>query len=135
MVALLTLSACNDDDWTFRPRDAGAVIDAPTGDGPPPLDGPSLIDSGMQADQPRTDALPDNDSVVPLDATSPSDVLAPDASVPDASTTGLTLRASGFTTTGSEPQTMGTLRLTETGFEIAERVCVGTLCVVGGFLP
>ncbi len=135
MIALLSLTACNDDDWTFRPRDSGEVVDAQSGDATSPLDVPSLTDSGVPADQPPTDAPPGSDAVVLSDVSSPSDAIAPDGSVSDGSTTGLSLRASGFTTTGSEPQTVGTLRLTETGFESGERVCVGSLCVVGGFLP
>ncbi len=49
--------------------------------------------------------------------------------------TGLTVRAQGVATSGAASATVGTLRVSETGFEVGERGCVGTLCVVGGLVP
>jgi hypothetical protein len=50
-------------------------------------------------------------------------------------TTGLTLRAHGIATLEGGSSAVGTLRLSETGFEMGERGCVGALCLVGGLVP
>jgi len=49
--------------------------------------------------------------------------------------TGLTVRAQGVATSAAASATVGTLRVSEAGFEAGERGCVGTLCVVGGLVP
>lgn len=129
LLAVLALSACQDDAWTYRPRDAGAVLDVSRADGGGPGDGGA----------PDAVVAPDGASDAAVGADVPVDgdggVVTPDAVSPDGSSTGLALRAIGFVTTGAEPQRTGTLRLSETGFEFSERTCVGTLCSVAGFLP
>ena len=50
-------------------------------------------------------------------------------------TTGLTVRAQGMATSAAGSLTVGTLRVSETGFEVGGRACVGTLCAVGGLVP
>lgn len=137
LLVAFALTGCQDDPWIFRPRDAGRVADLPlppdgdVGDASAPLDGDV------------------RDAIAPLDGPAPADGTAPDVSVatdgiaedrmppvgdgPDA--TALSLRANGCVTTGGEPQQVGSLRLTETGFELGERACAGPLCLAGGLIP
>jgi hypothetical protein len=53
----------------------------------------------------------------------------------DAGPTTLSLRTNGIASTGTDGLRAGTLRLTETGFEIGGRTCVGSLCLSGGITP
>ncbi len=49
--------------------------------------------------------------------------------------TGLRLLQGGIETTASPSDTVGTLRLSESGLVMGERGCVGSLCLTGGVVP
>lgn len=123
------LAACEHDEWAYRPRlsDAGDAMvpvdgsDVPQGDVTPP--DIVRVDAAF-------DAPPDG---VTTDA--PDSTVTPDAPPLDGAATGITIRAQGFVTTGSGAQATGMLRLTEGGFETGQRVCTGSMCLVGGMLP
>jgi len=68
------------------------------------------------------------DVVIPVD----TGVEAPDSGPPP---TGLTLRAHGIASTAGAGAGAGSLRLTETGFEIGDRTCASSLCLAGGLVP
>ena len=58
-------------------------------------------------------------------------VPAVDGAVPS----GMRLLQGGLETTASPTDTVGTLRLSETGLVSGERACVGSLCLTGGVMP
>lgn len=62
-----------------------------------------------------------------------TDVVASD--VPAATDAGRVLHTAGFVTVHAGPQSVGTRRLLQSGFEGLVRSCVGTRCLTGGFLP
>ena len=112
------LAGCADDEWRYRPRDAGA----------------GRIDVGVtMPDGAMTDrgVVREDGTAGPLDVPTGEDG-ATDAGTPP---TGITVRAAGLATAAGGSATAGTLRLSETGFEVGERVCVGTLCAAGGLVP
>ena len=139
-VGAVLLAGCSDEDWLYRPRDAGTarldsgvvVSDGAAGDHGaaldlgvvPPTDVPLILDS-------RTDA--DVGVITQDDVPTERDVGAGTDTGPIP--TGLTVRAQGMATSAGGSATVGTLRVSETGFEMGERGCVGTLCVVGGLVP
>lgn len=153
-VTLFATGACANDDWAYRPR-MSLVTDAPSVDALDPMDTPfDTRSDAPDVEVPRTDAA-STDVFEVLDATivdaTREDVVdaAPDASLPDATLdamsmdvvpadagpTTLSLHANGIATTGTDGLRAGTLRLTETGFEIGGRTCVGSLCLSGGITP
>jgi hypothetical protein len=81
--------------------------------------------------------MTDRDVVRDDGAAGPVDVQTGEDGATDAGPlpTGITVRAAGLATVGGGSATVGTLRVSETGFEVGERVCVGTLCAVGGLVP
>lgn len=144
MGLLACLVGCAHDDWTYRPRD-----------------GSTAVDVGSAADQPGGDVGMARDVVTSNDVVTSDDVVTgdvgmvgsdvvmiPDGGMVDAGTTprdvvvmdvgtgptGLRLRVQGIASTGSAPAA-GSLRLTETGFELGGRACTGTLCLAGGLVP
>lgn len=110
IVGAALLAGCADEDWTYRPRDAGAAR----------LDGGAVVSDGAVGDR---GAMGD----VPRDGGTTADA--------GMTTTGLTVRAQGMATSAAGSLTVGTLRVSETGFEVGERACVETLCAVGGLVP
>lgn len=124
---LVVAIGCSDEDWLYRARDAGAMSDVRA------VIDVGMIDVGM-IDVRMIDAVTPTEDVAVTDwaevggdgATNPTDVVTP---------TGLALRSSGVATGSGGGATVGTLRLTETGFEMGERACVGALCLVGGMVP
>jgi len=148
---LLSLAGCANDDWEYRPRDAGArPSDAARVDVVIPRDGT------IGTDVMRTDLGPigtdvvigsdvgfidagvtdtgsgEADVVAPIDAgTVDTGVETPDTGL---SPTGLTLRAHGIASTAGAGAS-GSLRLTETGFEFSGRTCASSLCLAGGLVP
>ena len=149
---LLSLAGCANDDWEFRPRDAGArPSDAARVDVVIPRDGT------IGTDVTRTDLGPigtdvvigsdvgfidagaidtgsvGTDVVVTVDVgTVDTGVETPDSGLPP---TGLTLRAHGIASTAGAGASAGSLRLTETGFEFSGRTCASSLCLAGGLVP
>lgn len=154
---LLSLAGCANDDWEYRPRDAGVrSSDAPRGDVMIPRDGTigtdvvrtdlgtMGTDVTMGSDVGFIDAgasdtgSEEADVALPVDAGSVDvgtvdiGVEAPDSGPPP---TGLTLRAHGIASTAGAGAGAGSLRLTETGFEFSGRTCAGSLCLAGGLVP
>lgn len=137
------LASCQDDPWTYRPRD-GAVIDGPFADlGQVDAAGDAISDRvGTDA---QIDVRDPSDATVD-DATS-SDVAQPDSSLADVSADApdsgiptpdagsLTLRSAGIASLSGPEPSSGTLTLRETGFEFGGRSCTGTLCLTGGLSP
>lgn len=190
------MAACSNDDWVYRPRDAGqdtsvdpqdvdaaddglvdvvsdetidvaaevagedagpdAVrVDSQTNDARdlPELDGTvdaatdASSDADATADAPTTDTTVDApttdapagtdsgaDAEVVATADRPVDVALVDAPA-DVPAGPPTLRTGAIVTTGAEVVRSGTLRLTETGFELGGRVCAGPMCLAGGITP
>jgi hypothetical protein len=139
-VGAVLLAGCADADWLYRPRDAGAArldsrVVVPDG---------AVGDRGIASD---VDVVTTSDVPLILDSRTDADVgVITQDDVPTerdvgAGTdtgpipTGLTVRAQGMATSAGGSATVGTLRVSETGFEVGERGCVGTLCVVGGLVP
>jgi len=148
---LLSLAGCANDDWEYRPRDAGArSSDAPRVDVVIPRDGT------IGTDVARTDLGPigtdvvigsdvgfidagvtdtgsgEADVAITVDVgTVDTGVETPDSGLPP---TGLTLRAHGIASTAGAGAS-GSLRLTETGFEFSGRTCASSLCLAGGLVP
>ncbi|MDO9021800.1 MAG: hypothetical protein Q7V43_33040 [Myxococcales bacterium] len=132
----VVLAGCSDDEWLYRPRDAGARMDSvvvvtdgavadrgvtsDTG-GMTTGDVPTERDVGAAADAPSGD--------VPMERDAGTDVDAGQVA------TGLAVRAQGLASTESGSAAVGMLRVSETGFELGERGCAGSLCVVGGLVP
>lgn len=161
LLATLAL-ACSNDDWTYRPRDSGGdapddtkpvdgVVeqDAATPDAEADVSPDDASDDAMDA---APDALHTEDGPsVDAHGDLPSDVLgeirdaaaiddASDARLDDVATVDgaggpPSLRGGAASTTGAEVQRAGSLRLTETGFELGSRVCAGPLCLTGGITP
>lgn len=131
---LAALAGCANDDWTYRPRDAAVAAD--TG----PVTDAARVDVGTQRDAVTANDVTRSDGgmVGPdvgfIDAGLPTGdvILVVDTGAP---ATGLALRAQGFATVAGQSSPVGTLRLTETGFEIGDRACVGSLCLAGGLVP
>ncbi len=111
-VAAVLVAGCSDEEWVYRPRRDAAVMDV----------GAAMVDGAL------------GDRGVMGDAT--GDVTG-DAGTPDdgGGATGLVMQAQGIATTSGGSVTMGTLELSETGFEVGAPGCVGTLCLTGGLLP
>lgn len=124
------LGACSDEEWIYRPRDAGSArMDA----GMVRSDG-AVGDRGGMGDAGVGDAgVGDVGVVTPGDV--PTSLDGGTGADAGPMPTGLTLRAQGAATSGAASATVGTLRVSETGFEVGERSCVGTLCAVGGLVP
>lgn len=119
-VGAVLLGGCSDEEWIYRPRDAGRAR----------LDAGVAMSDGAVGDR---GVVTDVDVVTPGDVPTPRDVgMETDAGPMP---TGLTVRAQGVATSGAASATVGTLRVSETGFEVGERGCVGTLCAVGGLVP
>lgn len=139
-VGVVLLAGCSDEDWLYRPRDAGAarldsgvvVSDGAVGDRGvagdvdvvTPGDVPTTRDGGTDVD---VGVITQDDVPTERDVGAGADT----GPIP----TGLTVRAQGMATSAGGSATVGTLRVSETGFEMGERGCVGTLCVVGGLVP
>ena len=95
------------------------------------------LDATADRDVGRPDSTSDrpvsvSDVPVAPDAPAGVDVVSPPT---DAGAGGLVLRASGMASVAALETTSGSLRLHETGFEVGERSCVGTLCLAGGLTP
>jgi len=112
VMGLVLVAGCSDEEWVYRPRrDAAVVMDVGTAT----VDG-AVGDRGVAGG-------------VTGDAT--GDVGSDAGVVP----TGLVMEAQGIATTSGGSLTMGTLELSETGFEVGAPACVGALCLSGGLLP
>lgn len=116
----MVLAGCSDEDWLYRPRDAGAAR----------LDSGVVVSDGAVGDR---GVAGDVDVVTPGDVPTTRDGGTDVDAGPVA--TGITVLAQGMATSAGGSATVGTLRVSETGFEMGERGCVGTLCVVGGLVP
>ncbi len=138
---MLALAGCANDDWVFRARDAAVValdarrLDAAaTGDRPTGTDvtvtdrGTPTGDVATSSDLGIRDAGMSEDGAVPPDL---------GVTIPDSGTTltGLRMRVQGIASTAGLGSGSGSLRLTETGFEMGSRTCVGGLCMAGGLVP
>jgi hypothetical protein len=140
-LATLALLGCANDDWIFRARDAAVVaadargLDAAaTGDRPTGTDA-TATDRGTSAGDVATSSdLGIRDAGMREDGTVPPDlgVTIPDSGAP---LTGLRMRVQGIASTAGLGSGSGSLRLTETGFEMGSRTCVGGLCMAGGLVP
>ncbi len=120
IVGAALLAGCADEERTYRPRDAGAAR----------LDSGAVVSDGAVGDRGGSG---DVGNVTPTDVPRATDGgTTADAGM---TTTGLTVRAQGMATSAAGSLTVGTLRVSETGFEVGGRACVGTLCAVGGLVP
>lgn len=132
VLAVVALMACSDEQWLYRARDAGgANPDA----GQMDVGGVEVGADGAVEDRGGGDGgVLGDDGMVP---TSDVPVLVDGGMKTDTGpvATGLMLRAHGIATMEGGSSTVGTLRLSETGFEMGERGCVGALCIVGGLVP
>lgn len=122
VVGVVLAAGCSDEEWVYRPRrDAGAMdVGMATVDG-------AVGDRGVMGDATGDVGTPTGDVGSPGDAGVENDVgvVAP----------GLVMQAQGIATTSGGSVTMGTLELSETGFEVGAPACVGGLCLSGGLLP
>lgn len=118
VVGAALAAGCSDEEWVYRPRRDAAVMDV----------GVATVD-GAVGDRAGTEdaGTPTGDVGVAGDGGVTNDVgvVAP----------GLVMQAQGIATTSGGSVTMGTLELSETGFEVGQPVCVGALCLSGGLLP
>ncbi len=136
---LMSLVGCANDDWTFRPRDASAATDVRASTDRPVADVASPRDAPINPDAPRVDT-----GTIGPDVVVTADLGVVDAGFPEfdvviadsgTTPTGLSLRAQGSATIADQGSAVGSLRLMETGFEIGDRACVGSLCLAGGLVP
>ncbi len=131
-IAVLAFYAggCTDAEWTFRPRDGGRAMDV-AGDTTNPRDDARV--------PPLGDGSPGDTGVTPGDVASDPDAVTADTGIVGTDSgvplTGLVLRAQGAASSALQSASVGSLRLTETGFEFGSRQCVGPLCMVGGLIP
>lgn len=129
-IGVALLAGCADEDWVYRPRDGGSArLDA----GVVRTDG-AVGDRTVAGDVPRDlGAETDAGVITQVDVPTERDVVAGTDAGP--MPTGLNVRVQGIATSAGGSASVGTLRLSETGFEMGERSCVGTLCAVGGLVP
>ncbi len=140
-VGVALVAGCSDEEWVYRPRRDAAVMDVGTAT----VDG-AVGDRGVTGDVTGDAGTPTGDVGTPSDGgmmgdsgTATGDVgLSSDGGIDrdvGVVATGLVMQAQGIATTSGGSLTMGTLELSETGFEVGQPACVGTLCLAGGLLP
>jgi len=125
VVGAALLGACSDEEWIYRPRDAGGAR----------MDAGAVRSDGAVGDRGAVGDLGVSDVGVVTPGDVPTTLDAGMGADAGPMPTGLTLRAQGVATSGAASATVGALRVSETGFEVGERGCVGTLCAVGGLVP